>query len=121
MVFINKINWAIGRQNVTVALLVSTLIGSFTIMRLGGSGAPVILAPLLVVVLFEFWAIFNFESAIIQCQLELGKIRIDWEIRKDSLVWFWFKANGTINYWRFIPTGIFIIIGYVITYWVLIH
>ena len=100
-VLVTKINWAIGRQNVTVALLLSTLIGTITLSRLGGSGAPIILVILIVAIILEFWAIFNFEEAIIFYQFTLTEIRLDWKIRDDSLIWWWFKANGKIDLTRF--------------------
>lgn len=118
-VLVNKINWTIGRQNITVAILLSSVVGSFAALRIDVPGYPLIYALFVLAVLFEFWWIFNFEQTILQYHFALEEIRLDWTVPKDTPVWAWFKPDGYINYLYFIPTEILIIIGFVTAFFIL--
>jgi hypothetical protein len=115
-VLVTRVNWAIGRQNVTVALMLSTVIGALSILRIGGEGAPYVFMLFVGLVLFEFWVVFNFESSIIFYQLELGDVRFDWKISESSLIWWWFNKDGKINKLFFSLTELLIIAGFYVAY-----
>ena len=49
--------------------------------------------------MMETWAIINYEQAIVQYQLELQKLRDDWDIPRGTMVWAFLNKDGNIN-WR---------------------
>ncbi len=93
-VLIQKINWTISRQNVLVALLVTSIIGALGVVA---KIAPLYF-PLIVVILIEVWAIINYEQAIIRYQIQLQKIRAFWIIPKKTMIWACLNDDGSVNY-----------------------
>jgi len=116
-VLVQKINWLIQRQNVIVALLVTSIIGSVTILKL--SISMILFPAFVVVIMIEIWAIINYEQAIVRYQLQLEKIRPFWVIPRTTMVWaFLNKKDGSINWINLVFFEIIILIVAGVVYWV---
>lgn len=84
-VYIQKTTWLKSRQNVVVALLYSSILGAITVMRLEAVISILLFPTFVVLIMFEFWAVINYEKTIVQYQLRLEKIRKLWDIPRNTM------------------------------------
>jgi hypothetical protein len=96
-IYVQKKNWTVARQNVTVAILLTSIIGAFTVLNINVGYTKLIYIGFIFAILFEYWAILNFEKRIIEYDINLEEHRSLWRFKRDTMVWWFFKIDSHVN------------------------
>lgn len=95
---IQQINWTISRQNVLVAIFLTSIIGTFQMLNSSIGYSKVIYSLFVVAIPLEFWAILNFEKHIIECDVHLEEIPNSiWKFEPNTTIKWFFNIDAHVN------------------------